>query len=74
MPMNDLLDISLLRSPPAREKEEDAVLLQQRCRLRSGVNKLSFTVPEQPFEVELDRDGLFFDRELKDNVLKLVVQ
>ena len=74
VPMNDLLDISLLRSPGAWKKNDDAVLLQQRCKLGSGVNVVSFTLPEQPFEVVLDRDGLFFDRELKDNVLRVTDQ
>lgn len=75
--MNDWMDISIMRSPKlgrnADKSLNEVPLVQQRLRLRSGVNTLTFIVPEKPLQAIIDRDNLFFDRVMQDNVKKVEV-
>ena len=77
-PMNDWMDVSILRYPKLGRKADKSLnevpLVQQRLRLRSGVNKLTFIVQEKPMQAVIDRDNLFFDRVMQDNVKKVEVE
>ncbi|MBP7449643.1 MAG: hypothetical protein KA817_06380, partial [Flavobacteriales bacterium] len=76
--MNDWMDVSILRYPKLGRKADKSLnevpLVHQRLRLRSGVNKLTFSVPEKPMQAVIDRDNLFFDRVMQDNVKKVDVE
>lgn len=77
-PMNDWMDVSILRYPKigknADKSLNDVALVHKRLRLKSGVNKLTFIVPEKPMQAAIDRDNLFFDRVMQDNVKKVEVK
>jgi aminopeptidase N len=77
-PMNDWMDVSILRYPKLGRKADKSLnevpLVQQRLRLRSGVNKLTFIAQEKPMQAVIDRDNLFFDRVMQDNVKKVEVE
>jgi hypothetical protein len=76
--MNDWMDVSILRYPKLGRKADKSLnevpLIQQRLRLRSGVNKLTFIAQEKPMQAVIDRDNLFFDRVMQDNVKKVEVE
>lgn len=69
--MNDWMDVSITRVPKfgakADKSKNDVPLVQQRLRLKSGTNRITFIVPEKPLQAVLDRDNLFFDRVMQDN-------
>jgi aminopeptidase N len=77
-PMNDWLDVSILRYPKfgkkADKSKNDVPLLQKRVRLKSGMNTLTFIVDEKPMQAVIDRDNLFFDRVMTDNLKKVEVE
>ncbi|MEZ4806005.1 MAG: M1 family aminopeptidase [Flavobacteriales bacterium] len=77
-PMNDWIDVSIMRYPKFRPKADrslnDIPLLQRRVRLVSGRNVCTFTVSEKPLRVVIDRDHLFIDRVLEDNGRKVVIR
>ncbi|HNU57384.1 MAG TPA: hypothetical protein PKN30_12415, partial [Flavobacteriales bacterium] len=70
-PMNDCIDVSILRYPRFGAKADkslnDVPLLQRRIRLVSGRNTFTFKVAEKPLRAEIDRDHLFIDRVMEDN-------
>lgn len=76
--MNDWMDVSITRVPKFGAKADKSLnevpLVHQRLRLKSGVNKLTFIVPEKPMQAVIDRDNLFFDRVMQDNVKKVEVE
>ncbi|MCC6656176.1 MAG: hypothetical protein IT231_13530, partial [Flavobacteriales bacterium] len=49
----------------------DVPLLQERVRLKSGKNTLTFIVQGKPMRAEIDRDHLFIDRVMEDNGKKV---
>lgn len=77
-PMNDWMDVSVLRYPAFGRKADkslnDVPLVQRRVRLKSGWNELTFIVDKKPMQAVIDRDNLFFDRVMQDNVKKVVVE
>ena len=76
-PMNDWVDVSILRMPQFGSKADkslnDVPLLQERVRLKSGKNTLTFIVQGKPMRAEIDRDHLFIDRVMEDNGKKVEV-
>lgn len=70
-PMNDWIDVSILRYPRFGAKADkslnDVPMLQRRIRLVSGRNTFTFKVAEKPLRAEIDRDHLFIDRVMEDN-------
>ncbi|HNM70460.1 MAG TPA: hypothetical protein PKK49_10715, partial [Flavobacteriales bacterium] len=74
-PMNDWVDVSILRMPQFGSKADkslnDVPLLQERVRLKSGKNTLTFIVQGKPMRAEIDRDHLFIDRVMEDNGKKV---
>nr|MBP7515924.1 hypothetical protein [Flavobacteriales bacterium] len=76
--MNDWMDVSILRYPAfgrkADKSKNDVPLLQKRLRLKSGMNELTFIVEEKPMQAVIDRDNLFFDRVMLDNLKKVEVE
>lgn len=77
-PMNDWMDVSIMRVPKfgakADKSKNDVPLVHQRIRLKSGVNKLTFNVAEKPLQAVIDRDHLFIDRVMSDNMKSVVVK
>ncbi len=75
--MNDWMDVSILRYPKfgkkADKSKNDVPLVQKRVRLKSGKNMFTFNVEEKPMQAVIDRDNLFFDRVMQDNVKKVDV-
>ena len=75
IPVNDWMDIAVERRPAfgknAKKELNDVPLVQQRVKLRTGANTLTFTVPEKPLAVVIDPDHLFFDRLPEDNRKKV---
>lgn len=78
VPMDDWFDVSIMRYPQfgakADKSKNDVPLLHQRVRLRTGVNRLTFVVDEKPMQAVIDRDHLFIDRVMQDNVKKVEVR
>jgi ABC-2 type transport system permease protein len=76
--MNDWMDISILRFPAfgkkADKSKNDIPLVQKRLRLKGGVNEFTFIVDAKPMQAVVDRDNLFFDRVMQDNVKKVELQ
>ena len=75
--MNDWMDVTILRYPAFGRKADKSLnevpLLQRRVRLKTGMNELVFIVPGKPMQAVIDRDNLFFDRVMLDNVKKVEV-
>ena len=76
--MNDWLDVDILRYPAfgrkADKSKNDIPLLHRRLRLRTGVNEFTFIVEAKPMQAVIDRDNLFFDRVMQDNLKKVEVE
>lgn len=76
--MNDWMDVSILRYPAVGRKADkslnDVPLLQRRVRLKSGWNELTFVVGKKPMQAVIDRDNLFLDRVMQDNLKKVEVE
>jgi len=72
-PMDDWIDVAVMpKMRFGKDKEmSDIPLARQRLKLRTGENRLSFRVSEQPGAVEIDPDHLFFDRLPADNRKKV---
>lgn len=75
VPMHDWIDIAVERKPvlgeAADKARNDEPLAQRRERIRTGANRFSFTVPERPHAVVIDRDHLFFDSRPDDNTKRV---
>ncbi|MBK9760700.1 MAG: hypothetical protein IPO90_12185 [Flavobacteriales bacterium] len=76
--MNDWMDIDILRYPAfgrkADKSKNDIPLLHRRLRLKTGVNEFTFIVEAKPMQAVIDRDNLFFDRVMQDNMKKVQVE
>lgn len=77
-PMNDWMDVTVLRYPAVGRKADKSLnevpLLQRRLRLKSGWNEFTFIVGKKPMQAVIDRDNLFFDRVMQDNLKKVEVE
>ncbi|MFN3875185.1 MAG: M1 family aminopeptidase, partial [Flavobacteriales bacterium] len=75
-PMDDWMDVAVM--PKLRfgmsKQEMDEPLLLRRVRLRTGENRLAFTVPKRPGAVAIDPGHLFFDRLPADDRKKVDLQ
>lgn len=75
VPMHDWIDIAVERKPALGEKADksgnDEPLAQRRERIRTGANRFSYTVPERPHVVVIDRDHLFLDSRPDDNTKRV---
>ena len=76
--MNDWMDVSILRYPKfgkkADKSKNDVPLVHKRVRLKTGTNEFTFIVDEKPMQAVIDRDNLFFDRVMQDNLKKVEVE
>ena len=66
VPMNDWIDIGLL-GDELNDKEEGAILVQRRMRLKTGENRVTLRSKELPVKAMIDPMHLFFDRVPDDN-------
>lgn len=77
-PMNDWFDVSILRFPVFGAKADKSLnevpLLQKRVKLKSGWNEFTYTVNKKPMRAEIDRDQLFFDKNMDDNGKKVELE
>jgi len=64
--MNDWIDIGLL-GKEKNDKEEGAIIVQERLRLKSGENSITLRSTELPVKAMIDPMHLFFDRVPDDN-------
>ena len=48
--------------------------MQQRVMLTSGWNELTYIVNQKPMRAEIDRDQLFFDKNMEDNGKKVTLE
>lgn len=78
VPMHDWFDVSILRFPAfgrTADKSLNGVpLMQQRVMLTSGWNELTYIVNQKPMRAEIDRDQLFFDKNMEDNGKKVTLE
>lgn len=74
--MDDWIDIAVERWPSfgADKDLNDVPLVQERVKLHSGENMLTFTVPGKPSAVMIDPDHLFFDRHPDDNRMRVTLE
>ncbi|MBK7083971.1 MAG: ABC transporter permease [Flavobacteriales bacterium] len=72
-PMNDWIDVGLLKEP-TDDEEEGAVITFQRVRLRDGENTVVLRSEELPAKAAIDPMHLFFDRVPTDNTKSVVVK
>ena len=72
-PMEDWMDVAVMpKTRFGKDKEKnDIPLARQRLKLRTGENRLTFSVSEKPGAVVIDPDHLFFDRLPADNRKKV---
>jgi hypothetical protein len=72
------LDVSIVHYPVFGAKADkslnDVPLLQERVKLKSGWNEFTYTVNKKPMRAVIDRDQLFFDKNMDDNEKKVEVQ
>jgi len=66
IPMNDWINIGLLAEEKS-DKEEGAIIVQERLRLKSGENSITLRSTELPVKAMIDPMHLFFDRVPDDN-------
>ncbi|MGB3526424.1 MAG: M1 family aminopeptidase [Flavobacteriales bacterium] len=76
IPMDDWMDIAVERWPSYGKNKElnDVPLVQERVKLHSGENKLTFTVSGKPSAVVIDPDHLFFDRHPDDDRMRVELE
>ncbi|MBP6313768.1 MAG: hypothetical protein KA408_15960, partial [Flavobacteriales bacterium] len=73
VPVNDWIDVGLLKEP-TDDEDEGAVITQQRVRMKDGENTMVLHSKELPAKAAIDPMHLFFDRVPDDNGKTVVVK
>jgi len=69
-PMNDWIDVALLKEA-LDDEDEGEIMVQQRIRMKDGENTVTLHSPSKPEKAVIDPMHLFFDRVPDDNAKKV---
>ncbi|OYU32953.1 MAG: aminopeptidase [Comamonadaceae bacterium PBBC2] len=74
-PLDEVFDIGVFSAEPGKKGySRESVLLMQRSALKTGVQKLTFTVAKAPSFVGVDPYNMRIDRNSNDNLSKVEMQ
>jgi ABC-2 type transport system permease protein len=74
-PLSEVFDVGVFTAEPGKKGYSgESVLLMQRMALKSGVQKLKFTVDKAPLFVGVDPYNMRIDRNSNDNLSKVEMQ